>query len=111
MPVYRSLTNSKEYRRVMSVGRRARRDGVTAAAVRGESGEAVRVGLVVRVGDGGAVARNRARRRLRAAIRAAGPPAGWDIVVGGGPETLDAEFQELVMHVRGALIDTGVECG
>jgi ribonuclease P protein component len=95
----------------MSRGKRARRDGVTVVAAPSEALQGPRVGLVANVNRGGAVARNRARRRLREAIRAAHPRLRSDIVVSGGPETIDMEFQELVTHVTEALTEAGVECG
>jgi ribonuclease P protein component len=78
-------------------------------AVRGEEG-GVRVGLVANLGRGRAVARNRVRRRLREALRAAEAEGGYDIVVRGGPETAEVEFQQLVSHMRDALIEAGVRC-
>ncbi len=95
----------------MSRGKRARRDGVTVVAAPSGALQGPRVGLVTKVNPRGAVARNRARRRLREAIRAAHPRPGFDIVVGGGPETIDMEFQELVTQITEALTETGVECG
>jgi ribonuclease P protein component len=42
------------------------------------------------------VLRNRAKRRLRHAVVAAGWPAGRDYVVIASPEVLDAPFSRLV---------------
>jgi ribonuclease P protein component len=55
-----------------------------------------RVGLAVARGAGTAVARNRIRRRLRAAWRRTGAPTGLDVVIRARPEAIDAPFQELV---------------
>lgn len=44
---------------------------------------------------GSAVARNRAKRRLRSAVRSEGLPAGWDIVVVARRSTVEAGFGEL----------------
>lgn len=59
---------------------------------------------------GGAVARNRAKRRLREAIRAAGIPADVDVVVVARTTALSApmtqliaEAADLVSRVRGRL--------
>jgi ribonuclease P protein component len=111
MPVFRSLSNSRQYREVLRTGRRARKDGVTVACARSVRGEALRVGLVAKVGRGGAVARNRARRRLREAVAAAAPSGGFDVVVGADAEAAEMEFQELVSQVKEALVAVGVPCG
>lgn len=44
---------------------------------------------------GGAVARNRAKRRLRAALRAAALPNGWDIVAVARSRAVSARFDDL----------------
>lgn len=49
---------------------------------------------------GGAVDRNRAKRRLRHAVHAAGLPAGLDVVAVARPATVTVAFPELVEQVR-----------
>lgn len=110
MPVYKSLSNSRQYREVLSTGRRARRDGVVVTCAPNGRKDVSRVGLVAKVGRGRAVARNRARRRLRAAVGAARPDGGFDIVVAAGPEAERMDFQELVHRLREALVEAGVGC-
>lgn len=61
----------------------------------GEEG-AVRLGLVAGRRVGGSVERNRAKRRLRHAARAAQIPTGLDVVVIASPGVLDAPFGDLV---------------
>lgn len=59
----------------------------------GEAGEGVRVGFTCSKKVGNAVARNRAKRRLRAAARAVLPAhgrPGWDYVLIGRPEATAA---------------------
>jgi ribonuclease P protein component len=68
------------------------------------------VGLVAKVGRGRAVARNRARRRLREAVGAVAPRGGFDIVIAAGPEAESMDFHELVKNVRDALLEAGVGC-
>jgi ribonuclease P protein component len=111
MPVYRSLSNSRQFRRVLSTGKRARRNGVVVACAPAHNGDTPRIGLVAKVGRGRAVARNRVRRRLRAAVTSATPGGPFDIVVTAGPEARELEFQKLVRMVKEAMQEVGVRCG
>jgi ribonuclease P protein component len=52
---------------------------------------------------GGAVRRNRAKRRIRAALREVGLPQGQDVIVIAGPAVPDAPFQKLVGWVEHGL--------
>lgn len=74
---------------------------------RGDGSEAVRVGFTASRKVGNAVARNRAKRRLRALARAvlAGEARpGWDYVLVARPEaTIARGFADLVADLRGAL--------
>jgi ribonuclease P protein component len=90
--------------------RRQSRPGLTLQARRrdpGEDAEAIRVGYTCSKKLGNAVARNRAKRRLRAAARAvvatAGRP-GWDYVLIGRPgETASRPFARLCDDLASAL--------
>lgn len=61
------------------------------------AGLAPRVGFVVSRAVGGAVVRNRTKRRLRAAVahRLAGIPTGLDLVVRANPSAAEATYGEL----------------
>jgi ribonuclease P protein component len=109
MPVFTTLSNSRQYREVLNTGRRARRDGVVVTCAPNDRGGS-RVGLVAKAGKGRAVARNRARRRLREAVGAVAPRGGFDIVIAAGPEAEGMDFQQLVRNVREALQEAGVRC-
>jgi len=80
-----------------------RRDGAEA----GTGADEVRVGFTCSRKLGNAVARNRARRRLRAVARAVLPGAarpGWDYVLVGRPgATAEREFRALVADLGAAL--------
>ncbi len=62
-----------------------------------------RVGLVVGRRLGGAVARNRARRRIRHALAAADIPTGFDFVVIARTAALNCSFQDLERALRTAV--------
>jgi ribonuclease P protein component len=103
------LTRRAEYQRV-SRGRRASVETFTLQSRRREQTgqEAVpgaRVGLTVTKGVGGAVERNRVRRRLKEALRAAAPleaEGDHDYVLMARREALGRRFAALVDDVRTA---------
>ncbi|MEX0667217.1 MAG: ribonuclease P protein component, partial [Acidimicrobiia bacterium] len=70
----------------------------------------VRVGLVTGRRIGSAVVRNRAKRRLREAIRVAGLPPGYDFVVIAGETVPKVPFATLVAWVTEAA-ETGIDRG
>lgn len=90
-------------------GRRARHAGITVTRVApapGAAGEPPRVALAVTRATGGAVARNRVRRRLRAAMaelarRDALP--GGTYLVGGGAELAERPWEALVADLEVAV--------
>jgi ribonuclease P protein component len=74
------------------------------------SADAIRVGFTVSRKVGGAVARNRARRRLRAAVAALLPShgrPGFDYVVVGRQATLTRPFEALLGDLTMALARLG----
>ena len=64
--------------------------------------EPSRLGLAVRCKQG-AVARNRVKRRLRAAFLQIGPVGGYDVVVRADDRLLGIEYSTLVEDLRVAL--------
>jgi len=84
------------------VGERTTVGGITVIATTAEAGPAS-VGLVTGRSLGGAVVRNRVRRRLREALAQAGPPPGFDLVVLAGREVIEAPFDRLVEWLQRAM--------
>ncbi len=97
-----SLRGRAEFHRVLTSGARARAGAVAVAVLPSPHGDAVsRVGLAVRASSG-SVARNRIRRRLKEAFRAADLP-GRDVVIRADERALAAGFQELVEALQAAV--------
>ena len=106
----RSLTATSEFRGVFGDGRRAHRDGLTVWALSNPSRDEPYLGLAVGTGTGGAVVRNRVRRRLRAVVRGL-RLGGVDLVVKADRRAAQLSFQELEEHLRVALTQAGVTFG
>ena len=96
------LSGAAEFNAVFRHGRRVRRGGVTLVA-RPRDGGLPRVGLVVGRRVGGAVVRNRAKRRLRAALREVTLAEGTDYVVIATAVVATAPFRKLCGWVRDAI--------
>jgi ribonuclease P protein component len=107
------LTRRAEFQRV-SRGRRVFVEAFTLQsrprAEAGQTGAGARVGFTVTKSVGGAVERNRIRRRLKEAVRAAQPleaEADCDYVLMARREALSRRFAALVDDVRNAFRAAG----
>jgi ribonuclease P protein component len=105
LPPEHRLRHTADFRRVLRRGRRSSSSTLVVHALPGSAG--VRVGFAVSRGVGGAVVRNRVRRRLREAIRAQlGSLEGrgaWDLVVRATPKAATATYAELCSDTSAAL--------
>jgi ribonuclease P protein component len=99
------ISDRATFTRLRRSGRRARRGPVTVTWVAGEPTEPTRVAYTVGRRVGGAVIRNRVRRRLRAAVAEASPylrPGPY--LIGAGPEAARVPYRELRAAVCEAVI-------
>lgn len=104
------LTRRAEFLRVAGKGRKAARPGLVLQALAGTGGP-LRLGFTATKKIGGAVVRNRAKRRLREAARltlGGAPPEGWDLVLIARDATATRDFEALLGDLRGALRQAGV---
>ena len=105
------LQRRADFLRVAAKGRKAPVHGlVLQALARGDAGPA-RIGFTVTKKIGNAVARNRARRRLKEAARLFlrdRELAGVDLVLIGRDATRGRKFADLMDDLRRALAKTGV---
>ena len=77
------------------------------ALVRGDD-DPTRVGFAVRSSAGGAVTRNRIKRRLRSAVATVEVAPGFDVVVSGDESVASLDFQVLVENLSDAAGVVGV---
>jgi ribonuclease P protein component len=110
LPPENRLRRSADFRHALKAGRRCKaRTLVVHLAEPRDRCQDVRIGFVVAKGVGGAVVRNRVRRRLRHAIRSELPhlaaTGGLDIVVRATPPAADAAFGALRADLLRCLAD------
>lgn len=104
LPRKHRLTESRDFRRLQSRGkRRAGRFVALRALAMGDRPSRFGVSVSERVG--GAVVRNRVKRRLREAVRLTLPEAarGWDFVLNAREGAASASFEELADEVKGGI--------
>ena len=110
------LLRHADFERVYKLGRRhfsasltafyLARQEVTASKTQSGAAPGLRVGFTVGRALGGAVQRNRIKRRLREAVRLGRPPAGTcaDVVINPKKSLLTADFEAVVNEVRRAFV-------
>lgn len=104
-----SLSGGKAFAAVFASGVRSSKGPITVVAAPNGS-DRCRMGLVAGRRIGGAVLRNRARRRIRHAMVSIPQPSGFDLVVVARPDVAWMPFQDLeealatavAVSVRGA---------
>lgn len=97
-----SLTGSKDFDRLLALGSRSKVGGVN--VIQASNGAGVtRVAVIATKRVGGAVARNRAKRRIRAVLREANLRESTDIAVVVSKPVLDASFDRLRAWLEASL--------
>jgi len=91
------LLQHADFERVYKQGRRHFATHVTVFYLPRQTGEGLRIGFTVGKALGGAVERNRMKRRLREAVRLHWPslPLAVDVVINPKKSVLKVEFSEL----------------
>jgi ribonuclease P protein component len=101
---YTSLRRSSDIGMVRRIGIRRRVGGITTFVATGEPG-LPRVAFVAGRAAGSAVRRNRAKRRMREAVRRAPLREGYDYVVTADGSVSEAPFATVVAWVQAALAE------
>ena len=96
------LLRHADFERVYKQGQRHFAAHMTVFYLRRAQGDAARVGFTVGRVLGGAVDRNRMKRRLREAVRRHLPPGPVDVVINPKKSLLTADFADLLDEVSRA---------
>jgi ribonuclease P protein component len=105
--VYLSLTSGSGFSTVYRTGSRSRRGGITVIQATREI-PSIEVGFVAGKKVGNAVARNRAKRRLREAVRRVQLAPATTYVIIADRTVLDAPFPALVSSLETAIREGAV---
>ena len=98
---HRRLRRREEFRRVLRDGNRARDALISiTAADTGAPDSEPRYGFAIPKRVGGAVTRNRIKRRLRTIVNQTDHPRGWDYVIYAFPAASDATSERLAQSVE-----------
>ena len=107
----RRVRSSRDFQRVRRRGRSVSGQRITLGYAHREQREMpTRAGFSVSKRVGGAVERNRVKRRLREAVRKllSAVPHGWDVILTAKPPAAQASYEALADEVRGLLVRTGL---
>ncbi len=104
------LREQSEFRTVIARGRRVSDPLFAVAAVRTE-GDSSRFGFSISKRVGGAVVRNRLKRRLQEFLRKQEFSVAWDIVVTARPLAAEASFQDMSSSMTGLIARLGLNAG
>jgi ribonuclease P protein component len=109
VPAYPTLRRRADFEAVVRSGS-VSATRLLVLRARRTNGPITRVGLATPASLGGAVERNRVRRRMRELVRARHGEmgAGWDLLVIMKPAARDASFGELGSALEAALSRAGV---
>jgi len=108
------LARSSEFARVRSDGRAFHGKAMVVSVLPDASGTPARIGFITSRRVGGAVVRNRARRRLREVVRAdrsAFPAGTWIVVIAKAPaatipfQALQSEWRSLAKRAGVLVLD------
>jgi ribonuclease P protein component len=112
-PSIATLTQRADFLRASSARRMGTGSFLLQARPRHDDTPAIRIGFTASKKIGNAVARNRAKRRMRAVVRAVLPElgqAGWDYVLVAKPQaTIARDFADLLADLRRALAQIHAE--
>jgi ribonuclease P protein component len=103
------LTSAADFHRTYAEGRRAATRSVTAHVRTTDEHRPPRFGITAARGMGGSVQRNRAKRRLREALRVIRDEVrpGADVVLVAAAPAASTDFQDMVDSVRRAMAQAG----
>ena len=101
------LKSRSEFAAVYRDGKPFRSEFVVLRALR-TNGPVSRFGFATGRALGGAVVRNRVKRRLREIVRALPVAEGWDVVLNARSGAVGADFSELANAVAGLMRKAGV---
>jgi ribonuclease P protein component len=99
------LTRSTDFKRVRRFGKSYAHPLLVLVTTNNEE-QFSRVGITAGKSIGGAVQRNRAKRRIRAAVRSIQPEIapGWDIMLIARPAVITADYSQLEKALKDLLL-------